>query len=348
MGTSQSTNSACPPNNIPASYNNSPPAVTIYEHDNCHGQSRSLPAGWHDIGSSPWNFNDAVSSISVPPNTIVKIGRHNLPFNHPHQITRTFTPDLYRSFDQLNLKDDTNVHGLNDTTSVIEVISNAYKSHPEFLRDCCFNVEPEGSCANYAGPNQSACQPTMQYHCGLNLDWFQKPICKRWGESHQPEYDAIAQKLCTGNQDPYCACYNVADNIVRPTCFDAKCTAATAYKPYDSRKGEPCGVFCNMQVSAVADKSVLIDNNQFVQNCGNEAATIRKEISENKKGEEDNGDEENIEEPPTPPGEKKIEGSTKGSSSSRTKYLILGGGGVGICVMFCVCLMLLALMYFMM
>lgn len=276
---------SCPATHVPSSYDaNTPPSVRIYEHGDCTGQSRVVAGDaqgrqvGYNLHNAPLYFGDAISSMVVPPNTKVVLYHHTLFSNDNPR--RTFSPGVYRNFDREGIRDDSGRFGMNDQATIMEVTSGASKSHAEFLRDCCQGVEPAEICANYAGPMQPACQPSMQYHCGLNLDWFRRPICKQWCSGNREACDEIAKRLCTGNGDPYCACFNSDPTIIRPSCYDPKCSSGLAYQTQVQENAKCDGVYCNMQFSVEGvNRDALVKDNVFRNNCSSTVDAYESELA---------------------------------------------------------------------
>lgn len=328
---------------IPTSYDPStPPNVVAFDDLNCTGLSWQFPptGSWRELWKEGNNNADnRITSIVVPPGTRVTSYHHG-PGND-EGLTK-LEPGVYK--DLRNKLDVTNTWGSDNTMS--RFLVERTSDYQGFLRDCCQGILPASECANYAGPAQQACQPSMRYHCSLSLDWHKKPICKQWGASFQAEYDSIAQTLCKqeGNKaDPYCACFNPKNpDMARPSCFDAQCSGGHgAYQTKDMKDAGSsaggCGVMCSVEIAAAADKSVLITNNEFVLNCGNDADAIRKEIAGN------SGD------PMSGNAGSGNAGSGKLGGDNKTKtYLALGGGGIGLSVILCCCMLILFIIIYMM
>lgn len=277
---------SCPATHVPSSYDpNTAPSVRIFEHGDCTGQSRVIAADpqgrqvGYNLHNAPLYFGDAISSMVVPPNTKVVLYHHTLFSNDNPR--RTFGPGVYRNFDREGIRDDSGRFGMNDQATFMEVTPHASKSHAEFLRDCCQGIEPAEICANYAGPMQPACQPSMQYHCGLSLDWFRKPICKQWCNGNKEACDEIAKRLCTGNGDSFCACFNADPNIIRPSCFDPKCSSGTAYQTIDQKNSATnCGVYCNQQFNIdKVTRDALVNDNTFNQQCSSTVQAYKNELA---------------------------------------------------------------------
>jgi hypothetical protein len=343
---------------VPSSYNpTTPPNVVGFDDLSCNGLSWQFPPNGqmrHLWLEGHNNADNRLTSLVVPPGTAVT-AFHNGPDNNDGQTE--FGPGVYP--DLRNKLDITNRWWAHDSLSRFQVRRTG--DYAEFLRDCCLGTIPASDCANFAGPTQQACQSIMQHHCGLDLGWHQRPICKQWGASFPAEYDAIARRLCTqeGNKkDPYCACFNPENpDMVRPSCFDIKCTAGGYHTTEHKNAANACGTYCNLEINASADKSVLINNNSFVQNCGNEAATIRKEIADSKAppqpptpadplaGNAGSGD--GVGEPAKRKEEVKTTSKNPFGGDKKKTYLMLGWGGVVTSVISCCCLIILMIIMYM-
>lgn len=274
------------PSNVPAAYDNSSPNVVVYSGDNCQGQYRSLPPGSH---TRPF----AISSIVVPPNTVVQ-GSYVIPAivctgrtpqsqwsqcGKGKTVVKTFTPGVYNLGSQ-GIKDDTGAYAMNG--AIINLNITKPKSHADFLRDCCLGIEPELGCANYAGYTANACKSTMSSYCGASLARFREPTCKQWCASNSGECDSIAGRLCAPSPtDSFCACFHTDPTIIRPSCFDPKCSSGIAYQTEEQKNSATnCGVYCNQQFNIdKVTRDALINDNTFNQQCSSTVQAYKNELA---------------------------------------------------------------------
>lgn len=250
---------------IPSNWTDTEPRVRFFRNGGCSGSEKNYgPGNYAKLHDNPFKMGDWAASILVPPNMSVTGYEH-----HDYKgKSATWGPGIHADLNNPN-------KGVGSRKMSSMTISRR-KSWPEFLRDCCQGIEPESLCRNYAGPLKQACQSNMNHHCGLSLNWFKKPICRQWCENNQSRCDEIANQLCKDSEDPYCACFNAPSNIIRPSCFYAPCSAATAYQTLsDMNAARNCGEACIMQFNIdKVGRDALLENNTFKQECGTEAEKI--------------------------------------------------------------------------
>ena len=330
---------------IPSSWDGNEPRVRFFHGWGCSSHEKSYePGQYARLHDDPYKMGDWVDSILVPPNMSVT-GYHHHDYKGG---SATWGPGIHADLNSPN-------KGVGRRQMSAMKIDRR-KSWPEFLRDCCQGIEPANLCKNYAGPFQQACQPNMAFHCGLDLNWFKSPICRQWCTQNKSTCDGIANKLCNGSTDPYCACFNSASNIIRPACFDSACSAGTAYQTEQQmNSAQNCGQFCQMQFNIdKVGRDALLENNTFMQKCGAEANQIlanEEKIEQDKIAQTEAKkkiDEEAIQ------GQKENAAAafsnpfSSQNSSSTAAVAAIGGGGVsGLSSSMCFLLIIIAVVAYM-
>ena len=256
--------------NLPSSQ----PAVSFFRHHDCDGTRWDLPptsghrGNWSTYRPNGYFSNDSISSIYVPPNKRVTVYKH-YDRKGGNNDRKTFGPGYYPRMSQYHFNDNISGIGIGET-----------ESWATFLLECCLGRRDPSMCKQYAGVDKSACRTKLTNYCKGSLGKFKSPACQRFGQNNKTIMDAIIPDLCkNATDDPYCACFHAPANIIRPSCFDEKCSSGKAYQTADMQNAATkCGIYCNMQFNTGGAKNVMLENNTFMQQCGDKIDTSEPTI----------------------------------------------------------------------
>jgi hypothetical protein len=386
-------NDRCKARGFPrTSWSSKEPGVTTWVNAGCDKHQYTFPPKnlniydlntyHHANGRHPVPHSNFIASMDVPPHMSVtgfSAPGYNSDGWKNHTGKATWGPGTHSNLSDPKRQDPGyNTIGRRNTSlgnrDIDSMKITKRKSWPEFLRDCCQRKgETAANCKNYYGPNQGACQSNMNFHCGINIGWHKSAICKEWGAAHKNQYDALAAKVCRGSKDLYCACFNPADpGDIQPACFDVKCSSGGG--PYQTaimkNQAGKCPTYCMQKIIATADKNVIIEGNEFNQQCGPQVKAHNDKIKE--KEDADAKDKEEAEANADPisgnagsggglgaPGSGRSgslfgsstdgdDGDDATSSKKKKTALAVGGGGLGLSISCICCVIILAIIMYMM